>query len=261
MTPSEAAKLLGHIAAFDRRTVGEVDARAWAAALHDVPCDNDALAAVARFFGTAPKDPTARRWIEPHHVRSVRAAIRAERIDAANLVHEPLPEETPNEFIARRRAQLAAAGDGQIPPQPIRYALEGGPHPRVLEALKGAVHIVPPLPDPNSAPPYVPEMARRRLAAAVPRYADRYVRWPELTVPCPRPECRAKERDACKRPSGKPLREGTHPARRAAWVVATADCPECGAASGRDCDVQLLASGRLFHPARESAALGPLEAS
>ena len=42
MTPSEAAQLLGHCAAFDNRTVGKVDARAWAAALHDLPFDEDA---------------------------------------------------------------------------------------------------------------------------------------------------------------------------------------------------------------------------
>ncbi|MFJ6215100.1 hypothetical protein ACIQGZ_17450 [Streptomyces sp. NPDC092296] len=254
MNPSEAATLLGHIAAFDRRTVGEVDARAWAAALHDLPLDRDALDAVARFFGTPPKDPGGRRWIEPHHVRTMRTAIRAERIDAANLVHEPHPDETTSEFLTRRRAQLAAAGDGRIPPRPIRHALEGDPHPRVLKAIEGVIRIVPPLPS-EQPPPYVPEMARRTLAESVPRYADRYLRWPELAVACPRPECRAKERNACRRPSGKPLREGTHPARRAAWVTQAAGCPDCSADPGRDCAAELLASGRLFHAARESAAV------
>jgi hypothetical protein len=217
MISSEAATLLAHIAAFDRRTVGKTDARAWARALHDIPLDDDALDAVAQFFGDPQRDPEAQRWIQPHHVRTIRAAIRADRIDAANLFHEPHPDETTGDFIRRRRAQLAAAGDGHIPPTSIGHALAGGPHPNVAKAIEGAVRTVPPLPVEN--PPYVPSMARQAIADAVPRWGDRYLRWPELAIACPNPTCRALPRRPCRRPSGKELREHTHPARREAWTA------------------------------------------
>lgn len=217
MIRSEAATLLAHIAAFDRRTVGETDARAWASALHDLPLDQDTLDAVAQFFGDPQRDPEKQRWIQPHHVRTIRAGIRADRIDAAHLLHEPHPDETPIDFIARRRAQLAAAADGHIPPATIRHALEGGPHPRVLAAIEGAVRTVPPLPS-EHPPPYVPSMARNAIAQAVPRFADRYERTPELAVACPNPNCRAAPRKPCRRPSGKELRDHTHGARQDAWA-------------------------------------------
>ncbi|MFK0297225.1 hypothetical protein ACIQU6_43090, partial [Streptomyces sp. NPDC090442] len=47
MTPADAAELLSLCAAFDRRTIGEADAHAWARALHDVPLDEDTRTAVA----------------------------------------------------------------------------------------------------------------------------------------------------------------------------------------------------------------------
>jgi hypothetical protein len=213
---SQAALLLGHIAAFDRRTVGETDARAWAKALDDIPLDDDAYDAVARFFGTAPQQRDAQRWIQPHHVRTIRADIRAARINAANLFHNPTPDESPIDFVERRRRQLAAAADGHIPPATVRQALEGGPHPAVRAAIAGAVKLVPPLPT-GQPPPYVPEMARRQLGQAVPGFANRRERFPELGVVCPKADCRAWAGKPCKRPSGKPLLENTHEARKVAW--------------------------------------------
>ena len=248
MTPSEAAKLLGHIAAFDKRTVGEVDARAWAAALWDVPLDNDAFAAVARYFGTAPKDPEARRWLEPFHVRSLRSKIREQRIEEANALYPGNPDETSSQFLARRRAQLRQAADGQLPPQP-RQALDGPPHPSVARALSGVGRTVPPL-DPNDAPPYVPEMARKALAAAVPRFGDRYERLPELAVACPVQACRALAKKPCRSPSGRELREGTHQSRRETWVTATRPCPICKAQPGSECAADETTAKRRHHPER-----------
>lgn len=221
MTPSEAAMLLGHIAAFDRRTIGEVDARAWSAALNDIPLDPDALNAVARFFGTAPKDGESQRWIQPHHVRTIRAGIRAERIDAAHLLHEAKPGETTAEFIATKRQQLAAAGDGHIPPATIRQALTGPPHPAVARVIAGAVHQVPPLPS-DHPPPYVPAMARDALVEAVPGFARDGHKHPELAVACPKESCRALPWKPCKRPAGKGQRATTHGSRQEAWVAARA---------------------------------------
>ncbi|MFC7219309.1 hypothetical protein ACFQLX_14190 [Streptomyces polyrhachis] len=122
MTPSEALRLLAHAAAFDRRTVGEIEARAWAAALHDVPLDQDTLDAVARFYGdlapgAEPGDPTRRRWLEPHHVRYHRRRIRNARIAAANLAYSGDPDETPRQAIANQRALTRAAADGRPLPR------------------------------------------------------------------------------------------------------------------------------------------------
>jgi hypothetical protein len=79
MTPDEAIQLLAHAAAFDNRKPSAVAAKAWAAALHDVPLDEDALAAVARYYGLSTTTDDGPRWIQPHHVRAHRLALRDER--------------------------------------------------------------------------------------------------------------------------------------------------------------------------------------
>ncbi|MFI1928304.1 hypothetical protein [Streptomyces sp. NPDC020377] len=134
MTPSEAAQLLGHCAAFDNRTVGKVDARAWAAALHDVPFDDDAVAAVAAFYGTPPKDPSQRLWIQPHNVRTGRSRIRSVRLE--NFQYEPLADETPAEFLARYKGQVQAIASGRAAAPSGRPALEGGPSREFMGELE-----------------------------------------------------------------------------------------------------------------------------
>jgi len=134
VTPSEAAQLLGHCAAFDNRTVGKVDARAWAAALHDVPFDADAVAAVAAFYGTPPKDPSQKLWIQPHHVRTLRTKIRNARLE--NFQYEPLPDETTAEYLARYRGQVQAIASGRIAAPSGRPALEGGPSREFMAELE-----------------------------------------------------------------------------------------------------------------------------
>lgn len=134
MTPSEAAQLLGHCAAFDNRTVGKVDARAWAAALHDVPFDDDAVAAVAAFYGTPPKDPSQRLWIQPHNVRTGRSRIRSIRLE--NFQYEPVADETPAEFLARYKGQVQAIASGRAAAPAGRPALEGGPSREFMRELE-----------------------------------------------------------------------------------------------------------------------------
>jgi hypothetical protein len=134
VTPSEAAQLLGHCAAFDNRTVGKVDARAWSAALHDVPFDDDAVAAVAAFYGTPPKDPSQRLWIQPHNVRTGRSRIRSVRLE--NFQYEPLPDETPAEFLARYKGQLQAIASGHAAAPSGRPALAGGPSKSFVAELE-----------------------------------------------------------------------------------------------------------------------------
>ncbi|AAR29706.1 hypothetical protein VWBp16 [Streptomyces phage VWB] len=125
MKKSEAAKLLGHAAAFDNRTVGEVDATAWASALHDVPLDDDATAAVARYYGTPPTREGERLWIQPHHVKSGRLAIRQERLGTTLPGYvAPAELETGAEFIARRQRQIDDVAAGRIPARPV--PLKGG---------------------------------------------------------------------------------------------------------------------------------------
>lgn len=135
MNRSDAATLLARAAAFDNRTVGVADATAWAAALHDLPCDDDTFAAVARFYGTPPKDPATKLWIQPHNVRSLRKTIRSERCEGFRY-EPPAIEETPAEFLARYRGQLNAVASGQVPAPAGRPALEGGPHPAFLRELE-----------------------------------------------------------------------------------------------------------------------------
>lgn len=142
MTPSEAAKLLGHCAAFDNRTVGTVDSRAWAASLRGMQLDQDAIDAVARFYGTPPKTPGDRLWIQPHDVVTHRLAIRAERLK--NFVYEPVNEfETPAQYLANRRLQIEEVASGRRPAEGTPPMLEGPPHPSVIDALADAIHGVP----------------------------------------------------------------------------------------------------------------------
>jgi len=134
MNPKEAAELLGHCSAFDNRKPSTAAAVAWAAALHDVPLDNDAKAAVASYYTTAPKDPEAKLWILPHHVRTLRSKIRSARLE--NFQYEPLPDETPAEFLARYKGQVQAIASGRAPAPTGRLALEGGPSREFMAELE-----------------------------------------------------------------------------------------------------------------------------
>ncbi|MFE8961790.1 zinc finger domain-containing protein [Streptomyces iakyrus] len=134
MNPREAAHLLGHCAAFDNRKPSQAAAMAWAAALHDVPLDDDAKAAVAAYYTTAPKDPDAKLWILPHHVRTLRSKIRSARLE--NFQYEPLPDETPAEFLARYRGQVQAIASGRVAAPTGRLALEGGPSREFMAELE-----------------------------------------------------------------------------------------------------------------------------
>lgn len=72
MTPSEVGQVLAKAAAFDRRTVGEVDILAWLEAIGDLPLE-DALAAVTRHYRESDT------WLKPSHIRDQVIAIRNER--------------------------------------------------------------------------------------------------------------------------------------------------------------------------------------
>lgn len=141
MNPTEAAELLGHAAAFDNRNPSAAAAVAWASALHDVPLDADAKAAVAAYYTTAPQDPRDKLWILPHHIRTLRSKIRSKRLE--NFQYEPIGDETVGEFMARYRGQVQAIASGRRPAPVDRLALEGGPHKSVVKELAGIGRTVP----------------------------------------------------------------------------------------------------------------------
>lgn len=134
MNSAEAAELLMHAAAFDNRNGSTAAAKAWAAALYDVPLDNDARAAVAAYYTTPPKDPEARLWILPHHVRTLRSKIRSARLE--NFQYEPIADETPAEFLARYKGQVQAIASGRVVAPSGRLALEGGPSKQFMAELE-----------------------------------------------------------------------------------------------------------------------------
>jgi hypothetical protein len=134
MNPTEAAELLGHCSGFDNRKPSLAAAVAWASALHDIPLDADAKAAVASYYTTPPKDPDAKLWIMPHHVRTLRSKLRSARLE--NFRYEPIAGETVGEFMARYRGQVQAIASGRVPAPSGRLALEGGPTNRFMQELE-----------------------------------------------------------------------------------------------------------------------------
>ncbi|MFF5451842.1 hypothetical protein ACFY40_11455 [Streptomyces sp. NPDC012950] len=137
MNKFEAGLLLAHAATFDNRHPSEAANEGWAAALNDVPYDDDARAAVARFYGTPPERPGERLWLQPHHVKSGRLAIRAERLGTTLPGYlPPAVPETGAEFVERRRRQIEAVASGQVPARPV--ALTG---PMSRQAYEGLVEL------------------------------------------------------------------------------------------------------------------------
>lgn len=202
MTPDDAARLLAACSAFDNRQPSEIAKQAWAAALRDLPLDDDTINAVARFYA-APAAPgeTGRRWIEPHHVRTWRTKIREERLGPTIPAYEPAdPDETGSTFAARRRQQLRAIADGRETPIPVQQ-LTGGPHPRIAAQLAAVGRTVPEQDD----EPYMPADFRQSIGLDA--------RPPEYAIPCP--NCHAGARQPCHSPRGRTRRE-THDARKQA---------------------------------------------
>lgn len=190
MTPDEAKQLLARAAAFDNRQPSLGAAQAWAAALHDVPLDDDTAAAIARYYGTPPKNPGDRLWIQPHDIRTIRKQIRSERLD--NFSYDGNPDETPAEYLTRLRSQIAAVASGHIPPAPMRPAIEGGPHRNLNELLSTVGRNIPNADEDDTAP--TPREPRGPLG----------INCPDCSAPIGRP-CRSR--------LGK---RNPHPARRRA---------------------------------------------
>ncbi|WKX70029.1 hypothetical protein [Streptomyces sp. XD-27] len=236
MTPADAAELLAHCAAFDRRTIGEADARAWARALHDVPLDDDLLDSVAEHYAHTDK------WITVAQVREMRARIRVGRIDAAHPVYDGNPDETGEQFVARRQAQLTAAAEGSLPARTITQAISAA-RPRDVRALVAGVGRTV---EPAEPRPYIDPTTRAELRASLPNQRAALV---ELTVACPNELCRAAVSRWCKSSRGAELRTTVHGRRRDAYATEHTTCPECGAPPRQNCTTTEP------HPARIRAAV------
>ncbi|TGZ14696.1 hypothetical protein DV517_61790 [Streptomyces sp. S816] len=134
MNAKEAAELLAHCSGFDNRQPSVAAAVAWASALHDIPLDADTKAAVAAYYTTPPKDPDAKLWILPHHVRTLRTKIRNGRLE--NFQYEPIPGETTAEYLVRLRGQVQAIASGRVAPPTGRLVLEGAPSRKFMAELE-----------------------------------------------------------------------------------------------------------------------------
>ncbi|MFE4328702.1 hypothetical protein ACFRQM_04385 [Streptomyces sp. NPDC056831] len=211
MTPADAAELLTLAAAFDRRTVGEADARAWAAALNSMPLDDDARAAIARHYAETSD------WLTPAHVRKHRAKIRSERVEAANVLYDGIPGETGAESIARRRTLLAAVADGRIAPQTTAQAvgrapstaplaLTGGPAPELVDHLEATGRTVPDA--------VAEELHTFRPVRAERESLAEHGQPDPLNVRCPYEPCRAEASQQCRMGKNGAKRRATpHPSR------------------------------------------------
>lgn len=78
MTPADAARILGIAAVYDRRTVGELDAKAWADALDDLD-PRECAEAVRQHF----RESTA--WLMPARVREI---VNRHRLEMARHSHD-----------------------------------------------------------------------------------------------------------------------------------------------------------------------------
>jgi hypothetical protein len=192
MNANEAAELLAHCSGFDNRQPSLAAAKSWASALHDVPFDQDARDAIAAYYTTAPKDPDAKLWILPHHVRTLRTKIRNRRLE--NFQYEPRPDETIPEYLARYRGQVQAIASSRIAGPSGRLILEGGPSKRFVEELEARGFTVG---------RSVPDSDEESLADTVRRSGPLGLKCPacaaEIGFPC------NNGRATAKHPLGRPL--------------------------------------------------------
>lgn len=109
MDLADAYELLATCQAFDRRTVGEVDAAAWRQALGDLPLD-DCRAAVTAHYAERTE------WVMPAHVRAGVKRMRADRLERAPLaIPDADPDDVPAYLAAVRSGRHRdASGDQAV---------------------------------------------------------------------------------------------------------------------------------------------------
>lgn len=182
ITYGEVGTLLGLAAARDQRTTGDADTLAWHADLNAAGITfTSASAALSRFYVDQASLPIDQRYrATSPDIISLARKLRSERLE--NFIYDPPPGDTDPDYLTRRRAQLAATGDGIRPANPGRAALEA--HPRPVAALMPSVGRDVPDENGNTRGP--------------------------LSVPCPK--CGSEKLRTCKTPNGRRMHV-FHPSR------------------------------------------------
>lgn len=119
ITPADAAEILTIAAAFDRRTVGEADALAWADALHDLD-PHDCGQAVRDHYANSTD------WLMPAHVRAGVKRLRAERMRAVPTSALEPADVDPDDIAEYQQARLRlvrAVADGKPVPADVAETL------------------------------------------------------------------------------------------------------------------------------------------
>ncbi len=162
MTPSECAELLALAAAFDNRSIGEENARAWAAALEPTVTLGDARQIVVDHYAST------RDWIMPADVNTASARLRRARLERADVVDPPDGLETPS-FLAWRRAYQRAIGDGLAAGEAdaVACAAVGVARARQVSAARPVLALVATAVEGMQVPP--DEKSRPRKRAGQPR--------------------------------------------------------------------------------------------
>lgn len=121
MIPRETLTLVRLVASLcPAMRVEEHTAEAWHLVIGDIDAE-DAVAAVRAIAARKP-------FIAPADIVEQVAAIRARRLDAANHVFEPRPDETPEQQAERLRDERRAAASNVIPFRPrLQLAAPAGP--------------------------------------------------------------------------------------------------------------------------------------
>lgn len=198
MNPDEVVTLARYVRALcPQQRFDEYTPDAWGDVLARYSLD-DARQAAATIAARQP-------FVAPSEIAVEITALRAARVERANLVYDGRPDETPAEAIARQRALTAAAADGRITPQTAtqavgathRAALTGGPAPEVAARMREAFG------------DYLPTTVRDALAEYRPQAAAR-----ARAVTDGRPDALAVPCDWCKARAGQPCRQGKNRAAR-----------------------------------------------
>lgn len=123
MKPSEAAALLGIIARWDNRTVGETNAIAWSQSVDPDITIQDATAAAAAHFAECGDV-----WIMPSHVNARVREVYRDRVRRAGT--PPMPADlTYSQEQAWRRLWHAAVRAGELDAESSANAAMGIPQP------------------------------------------------------------------------------------------------------------------------------------
>ncbi|MDG4796198.1 hypothetical protein [Micromonospora sp. WMMD1082] len=137
MTPPQVAAILALAAARDRRTVGEVDVRAWHEDIGDLDFD-DARNAVSRHFRESTE------YLMPVHVRRIATELRRQRreleaeqerrkaIEAYAATAGPLTDRSAEiqEFVGKVRTGLPEGDREALMPRTVAWEREHRHHQR-----------------------------------------------------------------------------------------------------------------------------------